>query len=140
MYMSDLNPSVAAELASKGVHVGRSNSDVIRACSIVIVATKPDAVCGALMQERESISSRAPLVISIAAGLSLASLEASLPAGTRTARVMPNTPALVGASASAFAMGSAASELDANIVNCIFGSIGTGQSQTLGDTQRQHTA
>ena len=45
------------------------------------------------------------LVISIAAGVALATLEAGLGADRRIARVMPNTPALIGAGASGFCLG-----------------------------------
>ena len=47
-------------------------------------------------------------VISIAAGVTLAAMEAALPPGTPVVRVMPNTPALVGAGAAAVAGGSGA--------------------------------
>ena len=115
------------ELASKGAKLTSDNGEVFARCSIVILATKPDQVCPALTQERETISRRAsqsPLFISIAAGLSLATIEAALPAGARVVRVMPNTPALVGCSASAFALGSHASPADASLVSALFGSLG----------------
>jgi hypothetical protein len=64
------------------------------------------------------------LVISIAAGIPLASLEGALPPGTRCARVMPNTPVLVGEGASVYAMGGAATEADAGVVDAMLGSVG----------------
>jgi pyrroline-5-carboxylate reductase len=64
------------------------------------------------------------LVVSIAAGVTLARMEAAGPAGLRVIRVMPNTPALVGASASAFAVGSSATRADAQTVQQFLGSVG----------------
>ncbi len=51
-------------------------------------------------------------IMSIAAGTTVAAIEAVVPPGTPVLRVMPNTPALVGAGASALAPGSSASEDD----------------------------
>src|SRR4029077_4715653 len=64
------------------------------------------------------------LLISIAAGVPLARLEGALPPGARVVRVMPNTPALVGASASAFAPGQAAQPEDAQLTQKLFSAVG----------------
>jgi pyrroline-5-carboxylate reductase len=64
------------------------------------------------------------LLVSIAAGVTLAKMEANLPAGIRIIRVMPNTPALVGASASAFALGKTATPDDGQIVSTLFSAVG----------------
>ena len=50
------------------------------------------------------------LVVTVAAGLPIATYESRLPAGTPVVRVMPNTPALVGKGASALAGGTHATE------------------------------
>jgi pyrroline-5-carboxylate reductase len=63
-------------------------------------------------------------LVSIAAGITCARLESQLPAGTRVVRVMPNTPALVGAGMSIVSGGSEASEADVATVAAIFGAIG----------------
>jgi pyrroline-5-carboxylate reductase len=64
------------------------------------------------------------LVISIAAGVRLARLEAALGDGSRVVRVMPNTPCLVQCGASAYALGSAATQRDADLVRELFSSVG----------------
>ena len=63
-------------------------------------------------------------MISIAAGVPLSVIEAHLPAGTRIVRAMPNTPALVGAGATALAPGEHADEADLKVARRIFDSIG----------------
>jgi pyrroline-5-carboxylate reductase len=68
------------------------------------------------------------LVISVAAGVTLKTLEANLP-GRRVVRVMPNTACLVGESASGYAMGSLANDSDRVIVERIFGSVGVALEQ-----------
>ena len=64
------------------------------------------------------------LLISIAAGVTLAKLEAGLGAGARVIRVMPNTPALVGASATAFALGKSATAADGELAKKLLSAVG----------------
>ena len=54
-------------------------------------------------------------MLSIAAGVTLATLEEHLAAGTPVVRAMPNTPALVGLGASAIAAGSHAGDDDLDV-------------------------
>lgn len=63
-------------------------------------------------------------VLSIAAGVTIATLEAALPAGTPVVRAMPNTPALVGAGAAAVAPGTHASDDDLAWAEEILGAVG----------------
>lgn len=90
---------------------------------VLILAVKPAQV-PAVLAEVAPLLTPAHLLISIAAGVSLARIEAALPAGTRVVRVMPNTPVLVGAGASAFARGRAATAADAELVHRLFGAVG----------------
>ena len=64
------------------------------------------------------------LLISIAAGVPLRRLEAGLPTGARIVRVMPNTPALVNASATAYALGKGARPEDGQLVGRLFSAVG----------------
>ncbi len=63
-------------------------------------------------------------VLSIAAGVTLATLEGALPPGTPVVRAMPNTPATVGAGAAAIAGGSSATEADLDWADAILSSVG----------------
>ena len=83
--------------------------DAPQAGTDAVLAVKPDdieAAAGAL------VGLGVPRVLSIAAGVRTASLERLLGGGTRVVRAMPNTPALVGAGASAVAAGASASAGD----------------------------
>jgi pyrroline-5-carboxylate reductase len=68
-------------------------------------------------------SSSTAVIISVAAGITLESLEKFLP-GRRVVRIMPNTPCLVGEAASGFSLGTLANDNDRKIVNSIFGAVG----------------
>jgi pyrroline-5-carboxylate reductase len=64
------------------------------------------------------------LVVSLAAGVSTQQIEELLPPGTRVVRSMPNTPALVGAGATAISAGSAAHAADMALARFIFDAVG----------------
>lgn len=100
-----------------------SNAEVVNDARVIFLAVKPSQVADALSEIRGAFSA-SHLLISIAAGVPLATLEAGLPTGSRIIRVMPNTPALVGASASAFAMGRGAKREDAELAQKLLGAVG----------------
>jgi pyrroline-5-carboxylate reductase len=102
----------------------QSNVSVAQFAKILILATKPDQVPGALAEIRDKFT-RKHLLISIAAGVTLTKLESALPAGARVIRVMPNTPALVGEGASAFALGKSATAADGELARKLLSSVGT---------------
>ena len=86
----------------------------------VVVAVKPGDVGGAC---REVAAAGAERVLSIAAGVPLATLEAAL-GPLPVVRAMPNTPALVGAGAAAIAGGTSAGEADLDWAESILGAVG----------------
>ncbi len=100
-----------------------SNLEVVGAADVLILAVKPDQVAAVLAEIRPAFQPR-HLLISIAAGVTLARLENALPDGARVIRVMPNTPALVGASATGFTPGKAATPADAQLAHRLFGAVG----------------
>lgn len=84
-----------------------------------VLAVKPylvQEVCAALTDPGR--------VLSIAAGITVATMEAVLPAGTAVIRAMPNTPALVGAGAAALCGGRTAADADVAWASAILGSAG----------------
>lgn len=120
------DPMAAARKAfqdATGVGAGEDNLAVLNSSDVLILAVKPSQVFALIESMRERLTER-HLVISIAAGIPLAKLEDALPARLRAVRVMPNTPALVGAGASAFALGHAATRDDADLTRRLFGSVG----------------
>ena len=88
----------------------------------MLLAVKPDKVASVLEQNAEALGAK--LVISIAAGVALKTMEAQLSAGSRVVRVMPNTPALVLAAASCVCPNAACTENDVEVATAIFGAIG----------------
>jgi pyrroline-5-carboxylate reductase len=121
---SDVSEAAAAAFAKEaGAKTTAFNPDVAKFAEVLILAVKPDQVSGALSEIREHISEK-HLLISIAAGVTIAKLEAGLGADARVIRVMPNTPALVGESATGFALGKSATAADAELAKKLFSAVG----------------
>lgn len=111
----------AAADALPGIVVAMDNQKAAETADVVLVCVKPAGVVPLLA----SLQGLPPkLIISIAAGVTLADMEAAAPAH-RIVRVMPNTPALVGKGASAFTPGRLATEADIATTTSILGAVGT---------------
>src|SRR5258707_1251361 len=77
--------------AETGVTVVESNVRVASKSDVLVLAVKPQSMPHVLEHLRHAVKAE-HLVISIAAGVALTTLEAGLGADRRLARVMPNTP------------------------------------------------
>jgi pyrroline-5-carboxylate reductase len=109
--------------AATGVPTLDTNRDVAAACDVLVLAVKPQVMPAVLAELRPALEPR-HLVVSIAAGVTLKTLADGLGEGTRTVRVMPNTPCLVGESASGYSPGPAATADDVELVGALFGAVG----------------
>lgn len=120
------DPSASARAAfeqQSGAKAVSSNLEVARFGQVLILAVKPDYV-GTVLEEIQPVFGSGHLLLSIAAGVTLARLEKSLPSGARIVRLMPNTPALVGASATGFALGKSARPEDGELTRKLFSALG----------------
>lgn len=90
-------------------------------CTGAVIAVKPQGVADAV---RDAVSAGARRIVSIAAGVTLASLDTAAGPGVAVVRAMPNTPALVGRGAAAIAGGATASDDDLAWAEAILGSVG----------------
>ncbi|MFE7800606.1 pyrroline-5-carboxylate reductase [Nocardia sp. NPDC057440] len=89
----------AALIADRfGVRVTESVADAVIGADLLVIAVKPGDVDTVLTQlgKAELDADRDQVLVSLAAGVPTARLEAKLPAGFPVVRVMPNTPMLVG--------------------------------------------
>ncbi|MEO7298915.1 MAG: pyrroline-5-carboxylate reductase [Verrucomicrobiota bacterium] len=106
-----------------GAKVTNSNLEVVRFANILVLAVKPGNVSELLQEIGETVTGK-HLLISIAAGVPIAKLESGLSNSARVIRVMPNTPALVGSSATAFALGKSANAEDGKLAEKLFSAVG----------------
>lgn len=99
-----------------------SNEEVARTADVLFLAVKPQQM-PAVLGELSGVATQRHLLVSIAAGVPLKSM-ARLGDDFRLVRVMPNTPCLLGAGASAYALGGAATEEDGALVERMLSTVG----------------
>lgn len=90
-----LEPRPSAALEARAGTGLRLNADLPDSPAVAVLAVKPQMMGEALPRLR-ALGGGGTLFVSIAAGTTLASLEASLGSGTPIVRAMPNTPAAIG--------------------------------------------
>lgn len=106
-----------------GVSVAPSNAAAVHDADLLLLAVKPYQLVSVLTEVREALPPDC-LVVSVAAGVPTTTLEQALPSGQPVLRVLPNTPAQIGASASALCRGVRASEEQAALGLRLFSSLG----------------
>ena len=105
------------------VRAAAGNEALVRASDVVVLAVKP-ALVPRVLAECAPAAGRGKLFVSVAAGVPLAAIGAGLKAAVRLVRVMPNTPALVGAGATAVAWGPRVTAADRALVRRLFAAMG----------------
>ncbi len=120
----DVDASRVQNLAEHlGARAAFSVEDAVEGADVVLLAVKPQTVERALEPVHGLMNPRQTLV-SIAAGVSTTRLEACFDADVPVVRVMPNTPALVGAAATAICAGTFARPENLEKARAIFASVG----------------
>lgn len=120
------DPSPAAAEAFARTTGGRATADnvaVARGSDCVWLAVKPPQM-GDVLVQLAGVVTADHLVVSVAAGVTLATIAQALGAGPRLVRVMPNTPCLIGQGASAYSLGPGASQSDGQTIGRLLESVG----------------
>lgn len=122
----DLDAQKTQAASKLGCTVVSQPIDLVPDTVALILATKPQDIAPAMESMRPAFadSTNTPLVLSVAAGISIKSIQESLGVQVHVARVMPNTPALVGAGAAGIAMSDNASDQDATLAQNLFDAVG----------------
>uniref|UniRef100_A0AC35UH67 Pyrroline-5-carboxylate reductase n=1 Tax=Rhabditophanes sp. KR3021 TaxID=114890 RepID=A0AC35UH67_9BILA len=106
-----------------GINTTFDNSEVVHNSDVVFIAVKPNYV-SQVASEIAPVFERNHLLVSIALGITIRNIENLLPTKSRVVRVIPNTPCLVGAGASAYSMGSACYDGDSSLVHDLLSTVG----------------
>jgi pyrroline-5-carboxylate reductase len=106
-----------------GIMASADNKHAVQESSVVLLAVKPQ-IMPMVLEEIAPVVNSEKLVISIAAGITLQTLQRALGDSRRVVRVMPNTPALVLAGAAGISPGKAATAQDVALVEQIFNAVG----------------
>jgi pyrroline-5-carboxylate reductase len=106
-----------------GVRAIQDNCAAAKESEVIVLCVKPQ-VMGQVLDEIAPAIDPHKLVISIAAGVPIAAIERKLGRGARIVRAMPNTPAVVGAAATAISSGEHATDSDMALAKAFFDSVG----------------
>jgi pyrroline-5-carboxylate reductase len=108
--------------SDRGFRTTADNVEVLANSDVFVLAVKPQTIAALLDEIRPAVTA-AHLVISVAAGVTLKQLEHGL-GRRRIIRVMPNTPCLVGASASGYSLCEGATAEDVALVDRLLNAVG----------------
>lgn len=112
--------AISQEFGSRGAN---SADEVAKEADVLIVGVKPNMMANILGEIRDALKPNA-IIVSIAAGVTLETLEFALKDGQKVVRVMPNTPALVNAGMSSITPNKQVSEDESALIVEIFSSFG----------------
>ena len=117
-FISSRTQSAVESMTSElGVNAASSNIEVAEKSDILLLCTKPADIPLVLLElANESKCLTNTLLVSAAAGLTIEQIEKVVPQGVRIIRCMPNTPALIGQGAAAYALGTSATSADAELI------------------------
>lgn len=124
MIASDIQyQSREALAAAHNIKVTSDNIEVAKSSDILFLAVKPNIIANVITEIKDHVKPEV-IIVSIAAGQSLGTLEQLFNKDIKIIRVMPNTPALVGEGMAYISPNSFANEADVESVCTIFASIG----------------
>ena len=122
--VSDLKKERRAHLRNSfGVSAAGSNAVCVGSSNLIIIAVKPQNMSGVLA-ELSTLETGGKLILSIAAGTTIATIETALRREAAVIRIMPNTPALIGEGISLWARGRHVKDEDVERVKIILSALG----------------
>lgn len=101
-----------------------ANRAAVRGAGVVLVAVKPPMIPDLLREIADELDS-GTAVISVAAGVTIASMEALLPAEVAVLRAMPNTPAIIGRAVTGLSAGTRSTPEQLTLASALFETVGT---------------
>jgi pyrroline-5-carboxylate reductase len=117
------SPERATQLAQRYGVPAVDLGDAAARARVLLLAVKPQDI-DVLLERLAGFVDDAHLVISVAAGVPTARIEAALPTGVPVVRVMPNTPALVDEGMSVLSPGAHAGEKDLDEAEALLAAVG----------------
>lgn len=125
LWVADINAQARQSLSDNlKVNVTDNNNAVVQAADILVLAVKPQIIKEVAQAIAPAIQQKNSLIISIAAGISQASLSRWLGGNTAIVRCMPNTPALVLTGATALHANAHVNAKQRNIAETILRAVG----------------
>lgn len=106
------------------IHTTVDNHAALAQADVIILAVKPQMLSSVVQELAESIQVKKPLIISIAAGIRISSLQQWLGDNIAIVRAMPNTPALLGCGATGLFANALVSKDQRTLAESILSSVG----------------
>lgn len=124
VWATDLDSEKLYTLNSEcGIRTG-STAEIAQHADIIVLAVKPQVMKIVCAELKTLLGERSPLIISIAAGITVSHLSQWIGANTAVIRCMPNTPALVGKGASGLYANEHVSETQKDLAEKVISSVG----------------
>lgn len=123
--LSDINQEQLQQLKKQfGIRIAKNNQELIQTCKTVVLAVKPQVMRDVISELASDLRKHKPLLISIAAGITISSLTKWIADDLPIIRCMPNTPALVKLGASALYPNELVNESQKQAAQNILGAVG----------------
>lgn len=123
IFAYDKNSSSHAELKQKGIKFTDTAIDIVKSCTYVLLAVKPQNIEDLLSEIKNAVTEKT-VFISICAGISAEYIEQRTLKDVKVILVMPNTPMMLGVGASAVSKNNKVSESEFKFAMSIFESCG----------------
>jgi pyrroline-5-carboxylate reductase len=121
---SDLDTEKLDALATKTGLSAADNETIAQTADVIVLAVKPQVMSAVSTELAASLGDRRPLIVSIAAGITLSALERWFGPDAALVRCMPNTPALVGSGASGLFANALVNAAQRSIADQLLGAVG----------------
>jgi pyrroline-5-carboxylate reductase len=123
IYASSRTPESLKKVVDQtGIQAVSDNATLATITDALILCVKPSDACAVIRSIQPALAGK--LIVSIAAGLSIAKLQEAAGPDARVIRVMPNTPSLVHQGAAAYAVTQSAMPEDIVLVVALFSAVG----------------
>ncbi|KAF1302520.1 MULTISPECIES: pyrroline-5-carboxylate reductase [Enterococcus] len=122
VYNHRYEPTLAKLVTDLQITPIKQREDLAKQAEIIVLAVKPHLILEQLTAIKKEVAEK--IIVSIAAGVTIKQMEDVLGKEQKIVRVMPNTPALVGAGMSSVSVNGLVTEQDAQAVLTLFSSFG----------------
>lgn len=125
IWVSDSDEAKLTRLRERfSINTTHANLEAVNGALVVVLAVKPQALRGVAQELAPLVQQKAPLVISIAAGIRATNITTWLGGKVAVVRAMPNTPALVQSAATALYANALVSDAQRNVAESILRAVG----------------
>ncbi len=124
LWASDTDSGKLTALAARGVHTATDNAAIVTASTVLVLAVKPQVMAPVVSALQGALAGKSCLLISIAAGILMRSLQQWTHPQQAIVRCMPNTPALVLAGATGVFANASVSAAQKQAADAILNAVG----------------